>query len=52
MARNKNNTLNPAMYNLTQQDVDRVIHIHDMCKGFDEIMQTAMEIALPDKKEE
>lgn len=52
MARNKKNTIIPAQYGLTQQNVDRVIHIHDMCKGFDEIMQTAMEIALPDKKEE
>lgn len=44
MAR-KNNPLNPAMYDLTQQDVDRVIRIHDMCKGMDadafEQMETA-----------
>ena len=29
MAR-KSNSLNPAMYGLTQQDVDRVIRIHTM----------------------
>lgn len=44
MAR-KNNPLNPAMYDLTQQDVDRVIRIHDLCKGMDadafEQMETA-----------
>ena len=26
----KNNPLNPAMYGLTQQDVERVIRIHTM----------------------
>ena len=31
MAR-KSNSLNPAMYGLTQQDVERVIRIHTMCK--------------------
>ena len=35
MAR-KNNSLNPAVYGLTQQDVDRVIRIHSMCKDMDE----------------
>ena len=35
MAR-KSNSLNPAMYGLTQQDVDRVIRIHTMCKDMDE----------------
>ena len=35
MAR-KNNSLNPAMYGLTQQDVERVIRIHTMCKDMDE----------------
>ena len=32
----KNNSLNPAVYGLTQQDVDRVIRIHSMCKDMDE----------------
>ncbi len=45
MARNKNNTLNPAMYNLTQQDVDRVIRIHSMRKGMDEDAFEQMETA-------
>lgn len=45
MARNKNNTLNPAMYNLTQQDVDRVIRIHDLCKGMDDDAFEQMETA-------
>lgn len=35
MAR-KSNSLNPAMYGLTQQDVERVIRIHTMCKDMDE----------------
>lgn len=35
MAR-KNNSLNPAVYGLTRQDVDRVIRIHSMCKDMDE----------------
>ena len=35
MAR-KNNPLNPAMYGLTQQDVERVIRIHTMCKDMNE----------------
>lgn len=45
MARNKNNTLNPAIYNLTQQDVDRVIRIHSMCKDMDEDAFEQMETA-------
>ena len=45
MARNKNNTLNPAMYNLTQQDVARVIRIHSMRKGMDEDAFEQMETA-------
>ena len=45
MARNKSNTLNPAMYNLTQQDVDRVIRIHSMCKDMDEDAFEQMETA-------
>lgn len=45
MARNKNNPLNPAMYGLTQQDVDRVIRIHSMCKGMDEDAFEQMETA-------
>ena len=35
MAR-KSNSLNPVMYGLTQQDVERVIRIHTMCKDMDE----------------
>ena len=45
MARNKNNTLNPAMYGLTQQDVERVIRIHDLCKGMDDDAFEQMETA-------
>lgn len=44
MAR-KNNPLNPAMYDLTQQDVDRVIRIHTMCKDMDEDAFEQMETA-------
>ena len=44
MAR-KNNPLNPAMYGLTQQDVDRVIRIHSMCKDMDEDAFEQMETA-------
>lgn len=36
MARSKKNTIIPAQYGLTQQDVDRVIRIHDLCKGMDD----------------
>ena len=35
MARSKN-TLNPERYGLTQQDVDRVIRLHDMCEDMDD----------------
>ena len=45
MARNKSNTLNPAMYGLTQQDVERVIRIHTMCKDMDEDAFEQMETA-------
>lgn len=41
----KNNPLNPAMYGLTQQDVERVIRIHSMCKGMDEDAFEQMETA-------
>lgn len=34
-----------AMYDLTQQDVDRVIRIHSMCKGMDEDAFEQMETA-------
>lgn len=44
MAR-KSNSLNPAMYDLTQQDVDRVIRIHSMCKDMDEDAFEQMETA-------
>ena len=44
MAR-KSNSLNPAMYGLTQQDVDRVIRIHTMCKDMDEDAFEQMETA-------
>ena len=44
MAR-KSNSLNPAMYGLTQQDVERVIRIHDMCKDMDETSFEQMETA-------
>lgn len=44
MAR-KNNPLNPAMYGLTQQDVERVIRIHTMCKDMDEDAFEQMETA-------
>lgn len=37
--------LNPAMYGLTAQDVDRVLRIHDMCKGMDETSFEQMETA-------
>lgn len=41
----KNKTLNPAMYGLTQQDVERVIRIHSMCKDMDEDAFEQMETA-------
>ena len=41
----KNNPLNPAMYGLTQQDVERVIRIHTMCKDMDEDAFEQMETA-------
>lgn len=44
MAR-KSNSLNPVMYGLTQQDVDRVIRIHTMCKDMDEDAFEQMETA-------
>ena len=44
MAR-KSNSLNPAMYGLTQQDVDRVIRSHTMCKDMDEDAFEQMETA-------
>nr|DAO94493.1 MAG TPA: hypothetical protein [Bacteriophage sp.] len=44
MAR-KSNSLNPAMYGLTQQDVERVIRIHTMCKDMDEDAFEQMETA-------
>ena len=44
MAR-KNNSLNPAVYDLTQQDVDRVIRIHSMSKDMDEDAFEQMETA-------
>lgn len=44
MAR-KSNSLNPAVYGLTQQDVDRVIRIHSMCKDMDEDAFEQMETA-------
>lgn len=44
MAR-KNNSMNPAMYGLTQQDVERVIRIHTMCKDMDEDAFEQMETA-------
>ena len=44
MAR-KNNSLNPARYGLTQQDVERVIRIHTMCKDMDEDAFEQMETA-------
>lgn len=44
MAR-KSYSLNPAMYGLTQQDVERVIRIHTMCKDMDEDAFEQMETA-------
>lgn len=44
MAR-KSNSLNPVMYGLTQQDVERVIRIHTMCKDMDEDAFEQMETA-------
>ena len=41
----KSNPLNPAMYGLTQQDVERVIRIHTMCKDMDEDAFEQMETA-------
>ena len=41
----KTNPLNPAAYDLTQQDVDRVIRIHSMCKDMDEEAFEQMETA-------
>ena len=41
----KNNPLNPAMYGLTQQDVERVIRFHTMCKDMDEDAFEQMETA-------
>lgn len=38
-------SLNPAMYGLTQQDVERVIRIHTMCKDMDEDAFEQMETA-------
>ena len=43
--KHKPNPLNPAAYDLTQQDVDRVIRIHSMCKGMDEEAFEQMETA-------
>lgn len=45
MARNKNNTLNPAAYGLTVQEAMRLIRIHSMCKGMDEDAFEQMETA-------
>jgi hypothetical protein len=45
MARNKNNTLNPAAYGLTVQEAMRLIRIHDLCKGMDEDAFEQMETA-------
>lgn len=36
MARNKKSILTPERYGLEQKDVDRVVHIHDMCKDMDD----------------
>lgn len=41
----KTNPLNPAAYDLTQQDVDRVLRIHSMCKDMDEEAFEQMETA-------
>ena len=41
----KSYSLNPAMYGLTQQDVERVIRIHTMCKDMDEDAFEQMETA-------
>lgn len=43
--KHKTNPLNPAAYDLTQQDVDRVIRIHSMCKDMDEEAFEQMETA-------
>ena len=45
MARNKNNTLNPAAYGLTVQEATRLIRIHDLCKGMDDDAFEQMETA-------
>lgn len=45
MARSKKNTIIPAQYGLTQQDVERVIRIHDLCKGMDDDAFEQMETA-------
>ena len=45
MARNKNNTLNPAAYGLTVQEATRLIRIHDLCKGMDDDACEQMETA-------
>lgn len=45
MAQKKNNLLPPAAYGLTPQDVERVIRLHDMCKGMDETSFEQMETA-------
>ena len=45
MARNKNNTLNPAAYGLTVQEATRLIRIHDLCKDMDEDAFEQMETA-------
>ena len=46
MARNKNNTLNPAAYGLTVQEATRLIRIHDLCKGMDDDAFEQMETEL------
>ena len=41
----KNNPLKPAMYGLTQEDVERGIRIHTMCKDMVEDAFEQMETA-------
>ena len=45
MARNKNDTLNPAAYGLTVQEATRLIRIHDLSKGMDDAAYEQMEPA-------
>ena len=44
MAR-KSNPMNPTVYGLTYQEMDRLIRIHDMCKNMDEDAFEQMETA-------